>query len=251
MSAYRDALGWLLTDALETLSPLRLALPDDAGGCRELVVEREQQTSRLFGLAYTDPGHNLSVRYCRSQSRKFDVAMLMIFPTAAPHRLPVVGAEWVVVGDRCHMAGFDVHPAGPQPELDAELDAVYSPLGTGWRSALPPNHRLPPWASELGRPWGVFTTGPLSILGPTRSAFQAYLEIAVEQFYRPRAATHRGGDAPAVAAYKAHHCRHSPGRPLLARTFGPEQADEFIEWHFGPAPMAAPPPRDSAGCPPS
>lgn len=231
LTGLREALSWLRCDIQELLAPLAIGEPIER---RQEFLDGPEGRYQLLGERWKDAPETVSIHYCRAQSRKYDVGMLMIYPTASPERLPVLGAEWVVVGNRCQMIGIDIHPAGGQPQLDEELTLLFSGVAASDRALLPQNNPLPDWAARLSRPWGVFVSGPESLLPPTRRVFQQYLSVGVERFYRPRQSSARGGpDAPAVRDYRNHHARHSPGRALLARAFGPDLANDFVNWHFG------------------
>lgn len=159
----------------------------------------------------------------------------MIYPTTRPDRLPVFGAEWVVVGDSCQLAVLDVHPAGDQPQLREELRAVFPVIGGRHQAVLPAADAAPEWFRTIAQPWALFTRCPVDRVGLLRAAFREYLTAAVEHWYAPRHAACGGGtDGPAVAAYKRFQFDHSPGRQILSVTFGAEYAEAFLAWHCGP-----------------
>ncbi len=148
--------------------------------------------------------------------------------------------EWVVLGERCHVAVLDVERVGEPGRLDGELRAAYSELGGRWSRRFPSKDEVPRWFADIASPWSIYTALPTSELVDLRAAFREYLDVCVARFYAPRArAALAGPEHPDVLAYKRHHELHSPGRKMLAPKFGRDWTDTFLQYHFGPTPEMA------------
>jgi len=235
LSNLRDIVGWTFHDAEEILQPLQLrpeAVPNDFV---QKTFEIHGNPYQLRSAGWTDERGTLNVKYCRMQSRKVDIAMLMVYPTTRPDLLPVFGAEWVVVGDRCSMAGVDVHPAGHHPGLDRELTEVFGTIGARWQAELPTAPDSPEWFREIAKPWAIFSSCTVNRVEVLREAYREYLRASVDLFFRPRQPDCEGGaDAESVVRYKQNQFDHSPGRGILRTTFGAEYAEAFLRWYYGP-----------------
>jgi len=230
-----DVVGWTLHDAEGILQTLQLrpeTRPDDFA---QKSIEIRGNQHQLRSAGWTDERGTLNGKYCRMQSTKVDVAIMMIYPTTRPDLLPVFGAEWVVVGDRCHLAVLDVHPAGNHPELDRELTEVFGTIGERWQKEMPTVPDSPEWFREIAKPWAIFSRCTVDRVKVLREAYREYLQAAVDMFFQPRQPDCVGGaDAESVVRYKRRQFDHSPGRDILRTTFGAEYAEAFLRWHCGP-----------------
>ena len=242
-----DRVGWtapIVRADLEALGIAREARPADR---RWRVVENSGRRTWLEADGWLVANGRLNVKYARVRSAGFDVATLMVYPTASPDRLPIFASEWVVVGAQCHVVVLDVESAADFPDLKADLKADFAELGSRWQAAFPPSPDAPAWFREIRREWALFSRCPATELERVRSAYTEYWRIAFERYYRPRWRDALAGpDHPAVSAYKQHHCEHSPGRRLLSAKFGADFAESFLrDQHFGPPPPPPPAERQS------
>jgi len=233
--ALHDTVGWTLHEAEEILRPLDLrpeTRPDDFA--RKTLEIRGNQ-HQMQSLGWTDGRGMLNGKYCRLQSKKVDIAILMIYPTSRPDLIPVFVAEWVVVGGQCRIAVLDVHPAGNDPVLERELAGVFGTIGERWQRQLPTAPDSPEWFRKIAKPWAIFSDCTIDRVGVLREAYREYLHTVVNLFYRPRQSLCEGGaEAESVVRYKRHGFEHTPGRAILRTTFGVEYAEGLLRWHFGP-----------------
>ena len=249
-SRLHDVVGWTLVEAEELLKPLRL-IPENRP--EELVrknIEIRGNPYQLRSAGWTDERGTLNVKYCRMQSGKLDIAMLMVYPTTRPDLLPVFVAEWVVVGDRCRVAVLDVHTAGKQPNLDRELAEAFDPIGERRQKQLPTDTDCPEWFRELSKPWAIFSSCTIDRAGALHEAFREYLQASVDLYFLPRQSLCEGGpEADSVVKYKHYGFAHTPGRAILHTTFGAEYAEAFLRWHFGPPNQSMQQPAEEASIP--
>jgi hypothetical protein len=234
VGSLRDIVGWTLTDAESLMRPLDLVEEVRPPQFTHAIAQQRGATYLLQSGGWIDRPRTLNAKWCRLQSPKVDVAMLMIYPTGSPDLLPVFGAEWVVVGERVMVAVMDVHPIGNQPTLESDLETAFHLIGQRHHRLLPPADDPPDWFRAIAKPWAVFTHGPMDILGPLADAFREYLTAAIEGWYLPRQWESSGTDSAAVSDYKRMQYDHSPGREMLRATFGGDYTEAFLGWHCGP-----------------
>lgn len=229
-----DVVGWTLSDSWPWLHSLGLCEENRSADFRS----KEAATMRLTSAGWIEQQRKLNIKYARVQSQKVDIATLMIYPTASPELLPVFAVDWVVVGERCHIAVLDVQLAGEQPRLQQDLAEVFQPLGSRWQGEFSQKPvQVQSWFESLATPWAIVMACPIESLPQLRQAFGEYLQASVQQFYHPRLIQASGGpDAAEVAEYKRYHFAHFPGRKMMDNAFGTEYTQEFLtRWHFGPA----------------
>ncbi|VTR96684.1 hypothetical protein [Tuwongella immobilis] len=238
-----DQVGWTLPDAWRLLADCQLQREFRPAEYRHV----RSTGMQIVSDGWVDARRSINVRYSRVQSSRIDVATLMIYPVVAADRLPIFGAEWVVVSGRCHLAVLDVEVAGAQPELFASLQHQFAPLAARWQPIFPEREEVPEWFREIGTPWALCSACDLDRLPQLRQAYADYLRLAVEGWYAPacladhsnKSSRESAPEHPAVLAYKQHHFEHSPGRKLLSKDFAPEFVDAFLrDWHFGPCQSA-------------
>ncbi len=234
-----ELVGWTLPDLWTALGNLDRRAENRPSQFRGCTVGEGAVATRLESDGWLLAGGRLNLKYTRIQSRSFDIATVMLYPTADPALLPIFAAEWVIVGERAHALILDVETAGDWPNLQTDLARYFSDMGPRWHPVFPANPDRPAWFQEIAQPWAIFSSGTVDQLGLLREAYQDYARVAIEQVYRPRLEQAQAGpDHPAVTAYKQHHYEHSPGRRLLTTRFGHDYTETLLQnWHFGPAPQ--------------
>jgi hypothetical protein len=150
-----------------------------------------------------------------------EILNLFLFPAVAA---PVFAMEFVAFGKKPVVAVIDAK--GHEPAGQA-LAARVLRAAHARHPGLPRGDDAPAWfedcrsgddffvrPADLGQ-FGLLTT----VLHEVWSELLSALPLAAP-------ATPR--DALAVQHYKDHHRAHSPGRPFLHRTFGPEWTEDFM-----------------------
>ena len=235
-AAFRDVVAWTEGDACEQLRPLRLRAEPSDETCARRVTGEGARAMMAQRRSWISEEQGLCVRYARVQSLVADVATVMIYPVWDVARLPVLAAEWVVIGDRCHVAVLDVEAVAGGSLLQ-ELRQAFGPESKNeWPARFDCSPEVPAWFAAIASDWAVFTSVPSERLGELRAAFGWYLETCTRAFYLPRVSAR--ADKPehsTVLAYKRHHQTHFPGRQMLVARFGTVWAERFLECHFGPA----------------
>jgi len=227
---FRDLLGWTYADAFPLLRKWHLR-PEPRSQEHTL---RETIYFRLESAGWRAAQGKLCVRYTRVCSVKVDIATLMIYPTAGADLLPIFGAEWVVVGPQCTRLVLDVEPAAAHLPVAGHLPKYFAALGQRWQAVFPTDPNMAEWFAAIAQPWALHSSCALEQLPLLRQAYHDFLQAYMALADAVLPLVSGGADTPEVAAYKQHHAEHSPGKPLMARVFGPEWTHTFLhETHFG------------------
>ncbi|MFQ3592140.1 MAG: hypothetical protein SNJ82_02995 [Gemmataceae bacterium] len=227
---FRNLLGWTLDDALPLLADWELC-PEPRSAEH---TQRETIYFRLESAGWRAAQGKLCVRYTRVCSAKVDIATLMIYPTAGAARLPIFGAEWVVVGCHCTRLVLDVEPAAAHLPVSRQLGEHFAKLGQRWQNVFPTDANMAQWFASIAQPWALHSACAVEQLPLLRQAYREYLQAYINLVNLILPKVPSGADTPEVAAYKRHHAEHSPGKPLMDRVFGPEWTHRFLhETHFG------------------
>ena len=231
-----DKVGWTLQDFLFYTEDLGLVEEPRPPQFKRQDISVGRKSVRLDSSGWSAADGKLCLKYARIRGAAMDIATVMAYPTVSPDKLPVFAAEWVVFGDRCHAVILDVEVCGHQAELMNRLERHLESVANAWRPQFPENRDRPQWFDEIASPWAIYGACDADRLPEIRSAFNDYLEVCVDNVYKPALPeSEGGGDHPAVRAYKHHHFVNSPGHRLLGVKLGQSQTDELLrEWHFGP-----------------
>jgi hypothetical protein len=229
-----DVVGWTLSATQQILSPLGLQNEYRPPTFAHASTQKGESPVLLQSGGFIDRYESIHVKWMRLQTRKLDLALVMIYPTARPELIPLFAAEWVVIGDKIPVVVLDVYPLQSEGPLQQELSTVYTPLGVRYQSCLPKKQPLPECFAQLAQPWALFSECTIEQLPLLASAFRDYLTAALEGWYLPRQHRCGGKQAAAVHEYKRRRYIDSEGRKLLEIIFGKVFTEEFLRWHCGP-----------------
>jgi len=166
------------------------------------------------------------LRTCYLSGPKLEIVVCMGYPVAA-ERVPVFGAELVVAAGQCRVAVVDLQPAsGPGPQ-QATVTKVLAPLRDRFMLRLTDGGPLPEWATHHFTPACVYAR-PVSASehAGLHEAFEAYFALWLETFAAADGPEFTGTEA--LTHYQNHHVAHTPGRPLIATTFGENWAEAYF-----------------------
>jgi hypothetical protein len=214
----------------ELLAPLGLRELDVPGEFAH--AEGSGGRMRLRAAAWEVGPTAAPIAECRSvliQGEATDIVNTWIYPHR-PDELPTFAAELLAFGHRPRLAFVDLQVPGLSPAGRSRTAAVTHPLAArfaGWRCPEEP----PGWAVESSSGGHLFARpgDPAAFADLTR-AFEEYL-VAWSDLATTARAAGIGDELSreALARFKRHHATASPGRPFLAKLFGQEWTDRFLD----------------------
>ncbi len=211
-------------------------IPDDFAARTALGVTLAAHHRLLPGRA--------EIRAVHLTGPRAEIVNLFLFPTGLA--APVFAMEFVAFGKKPVVAVIDAkghEPAG------AALAARVLRAAHARHPGLPRGDDAPSWFEECrsGDDFFVRPADLAQFARLTRILDEVWQELLAAL---PASSAALPADLAAVQAYKDHHRRHSPGRPFLHRTFGPDWTESFMrDFLFAPPLPADPPAAPAAPAP--
>lgn len=209
-----------------------LAAPESfarrTGGRPESPVELRFEGHAIEGVG--------QARWCGIASAKVEIFSFLVFPADAD-RLCVFASEFVRFGDSIRAAVVDLQYLGGDDGVRAETAAALRRAAAGGASGharFVKASPYPEWCLPHFTDLALFTLeAGVSDLPVLVGGFEAYLR---EWAGLARSAAMAGGadwglgagGRNALADYKEHHRRSTPGGTFLRRTFGEEWTESFL-----------------------
>jgi len=176
------------------------------------------------------------LRLVTIQGQASEIHNAWVFPVQ-PAALPVFASEILVFGHRPRLAFIDVPAPGLCPALLPQLAHRLAAISERYQD-LRPGEPPPDWATNASTGhWLYARSTSQEMLPRLLQAYQEYLTAWIDF------AT-SGGEAdpgPTVESestpdsvdrytqYKQHHAAHTPGRTFLAKLYGPDWAEQFMD----------------------
>lgn len=164
---------------------------------------------------------------------KIDIITLFFFPQ--PERaLPVFAMEFVVLGQRPIVAVIDALCLAAAAECSAQTAAVLHAAHAAHPDLLPASDP-PDWYRDCRSGLDFFVrprdAAELERLGAV--CLDVFSGLAGQFEAAPLLPeTDRAAHARRLQAYKDHHRQHSPGLPLLQRSFGAAWTETYLAEHL-------------------
>jgi hypothetical protein len=173
------------------------------------------------------------VRIVRLFSNKVDVFTCFAYPDPASIA-PTYAMEFVLIGGRPVVAVMDLLLMTPDAATESQLDAFMREVRRDYHGS---NHQpVPDWYADCRSGRDVFVR-PQSV--DEFATFERMHLALFDQVCRWFTQHNLSHSQNAVAhgarldEYKRHHCAHSPGLPIMERTFGASWTRQFMQdWVF-------------------
>ncbi|MDX2176004.1 MAG: hypothetical protein SF028_05990 [Candidatus Sumerlaeia bacterium] len=167
------------------------------------------------------PGFGV-LRFTGIDSARIEIFSLLAFPDD-PEAHPVFASEYVFMGSVVRAAVVDFQLGARCPAARAALARLASR-----HARLLHDGEYPEWCRPHFTRSAVFQLRETALERRVlEHAFDDYLGEFAGLVARTGAPA-PVEDAAELADYKAHHCRHTPGRPFLSRCFGADWTEDFL-----------------------